>query len=134
MQRSDDGGKTWEPVDNKFVYDGVAGTHQWYDGTPASVGVQAGVASGAVADGPGYGLCGGGGCGDVPDDGRREELARNWRDCGSMDRVRSGSRAREGCACTRIILDPNNPERMFIAISAAGAFRTDDGGKTLEAD
>ena len=29
-----------------------------------------------------------------------------------------------------ILLDPSNPERMFIAISAAGAFRTDDGGKT----
>ncbi len=34
VQRSNDGGKTWEPVDNKFVYDGHAGTHQWYDGTP----------------------------------------------------------------------------------------------------
>ena len=34
IQRSDDGGQTWKPVDNKFVYDGVAGTHQWYDGTP----------------------------------------------------------------------------------------------------
>jgi photosystem II stability/assembly factor-like uncharacterized protein len=29
-----------------------------------------------------------------------------------------------------IILDPSNPQRIFIAISAAGAFRTDDGGKT----
>src|SRR5437773_1892782 len=34
MQRSDDGGKTWEAVGNRFVYDGVPGTHQWYDGTP----------------------------------------------------------------------------------------------------
>src|SRR5258708_33719596 len=34
IQRSNDGGATWEPVDNKFVYDGAAGTHQWYDGTP----------------------------------------------------------------------------------------------------
>src|ERR1044072_1655307 len=33
IQRSDDGGKTWNPVGNKFVYDGVPGTHQWYDGT-----------------------------------------------------------------------------------------------------
>lgn len=33
VQRSDDGGKTWEPVGNEFVYDGVPGTHQWYDGT-----------------------------------------------------------------------------------------------------
>jgi hypothetical protein len=34
IQRSSDGGKTWEPMDNKFTYEGVAGTHQWYDGTP----------------------------------------------------------------------------------------------------
>src|SRR5262245_15307452 len=34
MQRSDDGGKTWESIGNEFVYDGVTGTHQWYDGTP----------------------------------------------------------------------------------------------------
>ena len=34
VQRSNDGGKTWEAVDNKFVYDGDAGTHKWYDGTP----------------------------------------------------------------------------------------------------
>ena len=26
--------RRWEPVGNKFVYDGVPGTHQWYDGTP----------------------------------------------------------------------------------------------------
>ena len=34
IQRSDDGGTTWEPVGNQFQYDGVPGTHQWYDGTP----------------------------------------------------------------------------------------------------
>src|SRR5437660_344622 len=35
IQRSDDGGKTWQPVGNKFTYENVpAGTHQWYDGTP----------------------------------------------------------------------------------------------------
>ncbi|MFZ1707063.1 MAG: exo-alpha-sialidase, partial [Anaerolineae bacterium] len=34
IQRSDDGGATWEPVGNEFVYQGVPGTHQWYDGTP----------------------------------------------------------------------------------------------------
>src|ERR1035441_38469 len=34
IQRSDDGGNTWNPVGNKFAYDGVPGTHQWYDGTP----------------------------------------------------------------------------------------------------
>src|SRR6476660_662002 len=34
VQRSDDGGKTWQAVGNTFQYDGVPGTHQWYDGTP----------------------------------------------------------------------------------------------------
>src|SRR2546422_8961949 len=34
IQRSNDGGKIWGPVGNKFVYDGVPGTHLWYDGTP----------------------------------------------------------------------------------------------------
>ena len=34
MQRSRDGGATWETVGNTFAYDGVTGTHQWYDGTP----------------------------------------------------------------------------------------------------
>jgi len=34
IQRSDDGGATWEQVGSKFEYDGVPGTHQWYDGTP----------------------------------------------------------------------------------------------------
>jgi len=31
VQRSDDGGQTWEPVGNDFRYDGVPGTHQSYD-------------------------------------------------------------------------------------------------------
>src|SRR3974390_2555595 len=39
IQRSDDGGKTWEPVGDKFVYEGVTGTHQWYDGTQHPWGV-----------------------------------------------------------------------------------------------
>jgi hypothetical protein len=34
IQRSDDGGETWSPVDKEFRYDGTPGTHQWYDGTP----------------------------------------------------------------------------------------------------
>ena len=34
VQRSDDGGKTWETMDNKFIYEGETGTHLWYDGTP----------------------------------------------------------------------------------------------------
>src|SRR5215467_8041681 len=33
IQRSDDGGKTWQTAGNEFAYDGVPDTHQWYDGT-----------------------------------------------------------------------------------------------------
>ena len=33
IHRSNDGGETWETVGNEFVYDGIPGTHQWYDGT-----------------------------------------------------------------------------------------------------
>ena len=29
-----------------------------------------------------------------------------------------------------ILLDPSDPGRIYIAISAAGVFRTDDGGTT----
>ena len=35
-----------------------------------------------------------------------------------------------GMCLHTILIDPTNQQRMFIAISAAGAFRTDDGGKT----
>jgi len=34
VQRSEDGGRTWEAVGNEFRYEGETGTHQWYDGTP----------------------------------------------------------------------------------------------------
>src|SRR5438105_15805525 len=34
LQRSSDGGKTWEAAGNQFLYEGTPGTHTWYDGTP----------------------------------------------------------------------------------------------------
>ena len=37
-----------------------------------------------------------------------------------------------GMCLHTILLDPRNPERMFVAISAAGAFRTEDGGETWQ--
>ena len=74
IQRSDDGGKTWLPVDNKFAYDGVAGTHQWYDGTPHPWEFKR-VASRTVAERSGHSLCGRGRRGAVPLQGRRAKLA-----------------------------------------------------------
>lgn len=71
IQRSDDGGQTWEPVGNRFEYDGVPGTHQWYDGTQHPRGVHPGLASRTVADGSRYCLCWSGRCGALP-------LHRRW--------------------------------------------------------
>ena len=34
VQRSNDGGTTWEPVGKEFTYEGTPGPHLWYDGTP----------------------------------------------------------------------------------------------------
>ncbi|HEY5340261.1 MAG TPA: hypothetical protein VIK27_04475 [Candidatus Aquilonibacter sp.] len=129
IQRSDDGGSTWEPVGNAFVYDGVPGTHQWYDGTPhpwefARVWhlepsltdpdtVYAGVEDAALF--------------------RSTDGGRNWHELSGLRGHGSGPAWQPGaggmCLHT-ILLDPTNPERIFVAISAAGAFRSDDGGTT----
>ncbi len=129
IQRSNDAGKNWEPVGNKFEYEGIAGTHQWYDGTPhpwefARVWhlepslddpdtVYAGVEDAALFRSP---------------DG-----AQSWQGISGLRGHGSGSSWQPGagglCLHT-ILLDPGKPERIFVAISAAGAFRTDDSGET----
>ena len=129
IQRSDDGGKTWAPQGNAFVYDGVPGTHQWYDGTPhpwefARVWhlepslsdpetVYAGVEDAALF--------------------RSTDGGGSWHELAGLRGHGSGPAWQPGaggmCLHT-ILLDPSDPQRMFVAISAAGAFRTDDGGGT----
>ena len=129
VQRSSDGGKTWESVGNKFLYDGPTGTHQWYDGTPhpwefARVWhlepspsdpdtVYAGVEDAALF--------------------RTIDGGQTWQELPGLRTHESGRLWQPGaggmCLHT-IVLDPVQPGRIFIAISAAGVFRTDDGGKT----
>jgi len=129
IQRSDDGGRTWAPVGNRFAYATETGTHQWYDGTPhpwefARVWhlepslsdpdtVYAGVEDAAMFKS----IDGGAEWNEVP--GLREHgTGPSWQPgAGGM------------CLHT-IVLDPSDPNRMFAAISAAGAFRTDDNGAT----
>jgi hypothetical protein len=127
IQRSDDGGKTWETVGNEFAYDGVPGTHQWYDGTPhpwefkrvwhlePSLSepdtVYAGIEDAALFRSTDGGKC--------------------WQELSGLRGHGSGPHWTPGaggmCLHT-IMIDPTDARRMFIAISAAGAFRTTDGG------
>src|SRR5437867_3910606 len=64
---------------------------------------------------------------------QRSDDGGNWKELPGLRGHGTGPKWQPGaggmCLHT-IILDPSNPQRMWIAISAAGAFRTDDGGKT----
>jgi photosystem II stability/assembly factor-like uncharacterized protein len=129
IQRSDDGGATWVPVGNKFAYEGTPGTHQWYDGTPHPwefkrvwhlepsltdpEAVYAGVEDAAL-----FKSTDGGNSWDELPALRGHGTGPDWQPgAGGM------------CLHT-IILDPGNPGRIYIAISAAGAFRSEDDGAT----
>ena len=129
IQRSDDGGRNWAPVGNRFAYATETGTHQWYDGTPhpwefARVWhlepsltdpdtLYAGVEDAALF--------------------RSTDGGSEWQELPALRDHSTGPDWQPGaggmCLHT-IVLDPSDPNRMFVAISAAGAFRTDDAGAT----
>jgi photosystem II stability/assembly factor-like uncharacterized protein len=131
VHRSGDGGKTWEPVGHEFTYDGEPGTHQWYDGTlrpfqftrvwhlepsPADPDtVYAGVEDAALF--------------------RSTDGGTSWHELPGLRRHASAPSWQPGaggmCLHT-VILDPAAPGRIFTAISAAGAFRSDDTGITWQ--
>lgn len=144
IQRSSDGGKTWEQPggekmpdpygpptgqSNNFVYEGEVGTHMSFDGTqhpwkfqrvwhlePSLTDpdtVYAGVEDAALF--------------------RTTDGGRSWHEVAGLRQHESGPKWQPGaggmCLHT-ILLDPSDENRIYIAISAAGAFRTDDGGQT----
>jgi photosystem II stability/assembly factor-like uncharacterized protein len=153
IQRSDDGGKTWiqpgtppgeqnpphgpqKGESNKFVYNTSPEkggkpltTHQWYDGTqhpwefkrvwhiePSVTDpdtVYAGVEDAAIFK--------------STNGGKSWEEMPGLRGHGTGPKWQPGA---GGMCLHSIVLDPKDPKRMYIAISAAGAFRTDDGGKS----
>jgi photosystem II stability/assembly factor-like uncharacterized protein len=129
VQRSSDGGKTWEAVGNKFAYEGVPGTHQWYDGTPHPWEFKRVWHFEPSLTDPDTVLAG------VEDAAlfRTTDGGQSWHELAGLRNHGSGSRWQPGaggmCLHT-ILIDPGNPARIYIAISAAGAFRTDDGGVT----
>jgi photosystem II stability/assembly factor-like uncharacterized protein len=67
---------------------------------------------------------------------RTTDGGQKWQEISGLRKHGSGPNWTPGaggmCLHT-ILIDPRNPDRIFIAISAAGAFRTDDGGKTWKA-
>jgi hypothetical protein len=155
IQRSDDGGNTWhqpgtppgEPTttpdgmpkgeSNKFVYDTSPKTgkplttHQWYDGTqrpwefkrvwhlePSLTDpdtVYAGIEDAALF--------------------RSRDGGQTWQELAGLRDVKGNLwQPGAGGMCLHTIMqDPSNPRRIYIAISAAGTFRTDDGGMTWRA-
>jgi photosystem II stability/assembly factor-like uncharacterized protein len=129
IQRSDDGGKTWNPVGNKFAYASVPGTHMWYDGTPHPWEFKRVWHIEPSLTDPDTAYAG------VEDAGlfKTTDGGQTWNELKGLREHATGSAWQPGagglCLHT-IILDPANPQRIVIAISAAGAFRTDDGGET----
>jgi photosystem II stability/assembly factor-like uncharacterized protein len=66
---------------------------------------------------------------------RSSDGGQNWEELSGLRGHGSGPHWQPGAGgmCLHsIILDPKNRERIFIAISAAGAFRSDDAGKSWQ--
>jgi photosystem II stability/assembly factor-like uncharacterized protein len=145
IQRSDDGGKTWNPPgtkpedlmgpdgmpngkSNEFRYEGTVGTHKWYDGTQHPWEFKRIWHLEPSLTDP-----------DLVYAGAEDAALFHSRDGGKSWQEFAGLRGTKGAlwqpgaggmAVHTIILDPQNPRRIYVAISAAGAFRTDDGGLT----
>ncbi len=129
IQRSDDGGRSWTTVGNEFAYAGVPGTHQWYDGTPHPWEFKRVWHLEPALDDPDTVYAG------IEDAAlfRSRDGGKSWSELAGLRQHGSGPSGQPGagglCLHT-IILDPSNTKRIYVAISAAGAFRSDDAGQT----
>jgi hypothetical protein len=147
IQRSDDGGQTWYPPgsnpdeltgedgmpkgeSNKFVYQGEVGTHQWYDGTqhpwefkriwhlePSLIDpdtIYAGAEDAALF--------------------KTMDGGKTWQELAALRSAKAHlwQPGAGGMCLHTILLHPTDPHRIYVAISAAGVFRTDDSGKTWQ--
>jgi photosystem II stability/assembly factor-like uncharacterized protein len=128
MQRSDDGGQTWEAVSNEFIYSGNPGTHQdffgkqhpwefnkvWYLEPSANDPdlLFAGVEDAALF--------------------KSTDGARTWQELPALRNAKGHlwQPGAGGLCLHKIVIDPTNLDRIYTAISAAGVFRTDDGGES----
>jgi len=127
IQRSDDGGVSWEAVGNDFRYEGTPGTHLWYDGTQHPWEFKRIWHLEPSLDDPDMVYAGG-------EDAalfQSRDGGASWRELDGLRTHPSGSTWQPGagglCLHT-ILIDPSDPQRLYIAISAAGAFRSEDGG------
>ena len=132
VQRSDDGGVNWRPVGKEFHYDGDPGTHQYYDGTQVPWEFKRVWHLEPSLTDPDLVYAG------IEDAGffRTTDGGANWDELPGLRAHGTGPTWGPGAGglCLHTILQhPANPERLFIAISAAGAFRTDDGARTWTA-
>jgi photosystem II stability/assembly factor-like uncharacterized protein len=131
IQRSDNGGQTWDQVGSDFRYEGEVGDHLWYDGTPRPWEFKRIWHLEPSRDDPDLVYAG------------AEDAAlftttdggQTWAELPGLRQHTSGPKWQPGaggmCLHT-IILDPVTPGRIFTAISAAGAFRSDDSGVTWQ--
>ena len=144
IQRSDDGGRTWNPpgarpedlstadglptgLSNMFLYEGEVGTHAYHDGSQRPwefkrvwhiepSGADPDVAYAGVEDAAIF---------------RTSDGGKTWQELPGLRQAKGHlwQPGAGGMCLHTILLDPLDPLRMFAAISAAGAFRSDDGGQ-----
>jgi photosystem II stability/assembly factor-like uncharacterized protein len=127
VQRSNDGGTSWEPVGNDFAYAGDAGRHRYYDGSMRPFEftrvwhfepspddpdtVYAGVQDAALF--------------------RSTDGGKSWEELAALRTHPTHelwAPGAGGMCLHTILIDPANPKRMYVAISSAGVLRTDDAG------